>query len=47
MMELTAKIVKAFRDQTGLELMECKKLLNEADNDFDEALKLFNLRKNR
>ena len=36
-MELTAKIVKAFRDQTGLGMMESKKLLKECGNDFDEA----------
>ena len=47
MKDLTPKAVLDLRNETGLEMMECKKLLNEAGNDFDEALKLFNLRKDR
>ena len=44
MMEITAKLVKKFRDTTGLGMMESKKLLKEVRGDFNEALKLFNLR---
>ena len=47
MMEITAKLVKNFRDKTGLGMIESKKLLKEVRGDFDEALKLFNLRYNK
>ena len=37
MAEITAQAVNEFRKQTGLGLMECKKLLQEADGDIKKA----------
>ena len=37
MAEITAKIVNEFRQITGLGLMECKKLLQEAEGDIKKA----------
>lgn len=39
-MEITAQQVKAFRDRTGLPMMECKKALQEAGGDEDAAIEL-------
>ena len=38
MAEITAALVKAFRDRTGLPMMDCKKALTEADGDPEKAL---------
>ena len=38
MAEITAALVKAFRDKTGLPMMDCKKALAEADGDAEKAL---------
>ena len=38
MAEITAALVKAFRDKTGLPMMDCKKALTEADGDAEKAL---------
>ena len=40
MAEITAKMVADLRTKTGCGMMECKKALNEANGDFDEAIKL-------
>lgn len=40
MAEITAALVKAFREKTGLPMMECKKALSEADGDEEKALKI-------
>ena len=37
MAEITAQAVNEFRKKTGLGLMECKKLLQEADGDVKKA----------
>jgi elongation factor Ts len=37
MAEISAKLVKQLRDKTGAGMMECKKALQEADGDIDEA----------
>ncbi|MCK4358872.1 MAG: translation elongation factor Ts [Candidatus Cloacimonetes bacterium] len=39
-MEITAKMVKELRDKTKVGLMDCKKALNEAKGDIDEAIKI-------
>ncbi|MDD4052498.1 MAG: translation elongation factor Ts [candidate division Zixibacteria bacterium] len=39
MAEITAKMVKELRDQTGAGMMNCKKALAEADGDFEKAIK--------
>lgn len=38
MAEITAALVKSFRDKTGLPMMDCKKALTEADGDPEKAL---------
>jgi elongation factor Ts len=38
--EITASMVKELRDATSAGMMECKRALQEADGDFDEAVKL-------
>ncbi len=38
MAEITAALVKSFRDKTGLPMMDCKKALAEADGDAEKAL---------
>ena len=35
--KVSADEVKRFRDQTGLPMMVCKKLLDQADGDFEKA----------
>lgn len=40
MAEITAALVKSFRDKTGLPMMDCKKALSEANGDADEALRI-------
>ncbi|MEQ8786342.1 MAG: translation elongation factor Ts [Pirellulaceae bacterium] len=40
MAEITAASVKAFRERTGLPLMDCKKALNEAGGDEQKAIEL-------
>lgn len=42
-MAVSASLVKELRDRTGLGMMECKKALNEAGGDIDQAIE--NLRK--
>ena len=42
-MTIKAQDVKALREKTGLGMMECKKALQEADGNLDDAIK--NLRK--
>ncbi|MDF1545988.1 MAG: translation elongation factor Ts [bacterium] len=37
-MEITAKMVKELRDQTGAGMMDCKKALSETEGDFDKAV---------
>ena len=37
-MEITAKMVKELRDQTGAGMMDCKKVLAETGGDFDKAV---------
>jgi elongation factor Ts len=39
-MEISAKQVKELRDRTNVGLMECKKALQEANGNIDEAIKL-------
>lgn len=39
-MEITAAMVKAFRDKTGLPMMECKKALQEAGGDEEKAIEI-------
>lgn len=38
--EITAQAVKAFREKTGLPLMDCKRALTEAGGDEDKAIEL-------
>src|SRR5205823_373304 len=38
--DITAAMVKELRDATSAGMMECKRALQEADGDFDEAVKL-------
>lgn len=40
MAEITAALVKSFREKTGLPMMECKKALTEANGDEDAAMKI-------
>ena len=40
MSEITASAVKAFRERTGLPLMDCKKALSEAGGDEEKAIAL-------
>ena len=40
MAEITAAMVKAFREKTGLPMMECKKALVEAEGDQEKAIEL-------
>ncbi|MCL4473518.1 MAG: translation elongation factor Ts [Actinobacteria bacterium] len=39
-MAVSAKEVKALREQTGAGMMDCKKALSECSGDFDEAVKM-------
>ena len=40
MTEITAAMVKELREATAAGMMECKRALQEADGDFDEAVKV-------
>jgi len=42
--EITAKMVKALRDQTGAGMMECKAALKEADGDLEAAVTILRKR---
>ena len=44
MAEVTAAMVKELREQTGAGMMDCKKALNEANGNMEEAVEI--LRKN-
>ena len=39
-MEISAKVVKAFRDKTGLPMMDCKRALVEANGDEEKAIEI-------
>lgn len=39
-MSISAKDVKELREQTGAGMMDCKKALQEADGDFDQAIEI-------
>jgi len=39
-MKITAQMVKQLREMTGAGMMDCKKALQEADGDFDKAIKI-------
>jgi elongation factor Ts len=39
-MSISAKDVKELREQTGAGMMDCKKALQEADGDFDQAIEV-------
>ncbi len=39
-MQITAQMVKQLREMTGAGMMDCKKALQEADGDFDKAVKI-------
>ncbi len=39
-MSISAKDVKALRDQTGAGMMDCKKALTEANGDFEKAIEI-------
>ena len=39
-MAITAAMVKALREKTGLPMMECKKALSEAGGDEDKAIEI-------
>lgn len=43
-MDISADIVKALRDKTGVSVMECKKALVEAGGDMDKALAILSTR---
>ena len=40
LVKISAKDVKALRDQTGAGMMDCKKALTEAEGDFDKAIEI-------
>ena len=44
MAEITASMVKALREQTGLGMMECKKALTESDGDLKKAEDLLRIK---
>ncbi len=44
MAQVTAAAVKAFRERTGLPLMDCKKALQEADGNEDQAIEVLRKR---
>lgn len=44
MAEITAAAVKSFRERTGLPLMDCKKALQEAGGDEDQAIEVLRKR---
>lgn len=43
-MAVSADVVKALRDKTGVSVMECKKALEEAGGDMDKALEILSAR---
>jgi elongation factor Ts len=43
-MEISAKIVKELREQTGAGMMNCKQALKDNDGDFEKALKALRLK---
>jgi elongation factor Ts len=44
---ITAKDVKALRDRTGAGMMDCKKVLTEAEGDVEKAIELLRLRQGK
>jgi elongation factor Ts len=42
--QISAKDVKALRDQTGAGMMDCKKALEEAEGDFDKAVEILRVK---
>ena len=44
-MAITAEQVKELRDRTGAGIMDCKKMLVEADGNMDKAIELLRTRK--
>jgi elongation factor Ts len=38
MAEISAKLVKQLRDQTGAGMMDCKKALKDSDGDIEKAI---------
>src|SRR5829696_7978716 len=44
MADISAKDVKALRDQTGAGMMECKGALVEADGDMDKAIEILRVK---
>jgi elongation factor Ts len=42
--EITAKLVKELRDQTGAGMMDCKSALQETDGDVEKAVELLRVR---
>ena len=45
--EISAKDVKALRDRTGAGMMDCKKVLTEAEGDVEKAIELLRLRQGK
>jgi elongation factor Ts len=45
--EITAKDVKALRDQTGAGMMDCKRALQETEGDLDKAIELLRVRQGK
>src|ERR1700722_2569955 len=43
-MAVSAEVVKALRDETGISVMECKKALEEAQGDRTKALEILKVR---
>ena len=44
MADITAKDVKALRDQTGAGMMDCKKALAEAEGDIEKAIEILRVK---
>src|SRR3712207_3660539 len=44
MADISAKDVKALRDQTGAGMMECKNALVESDGDIDKAIEILRVK---
>jgi elongation factor Ts len=45
--EITAKDVKALRDQTGAGMMDCKRALQETEGDLDKAIELLRVKQGK
>jgi elongation factor Ts len=45
--QISAKDVKALRDRTGAGMMDCKKVLTEAEGDIEKAIELLRLRQGK